>query len=77
LPSKIFSRLEKAVLNTTGTITSSVIRGVKPRQAWTDEEKIEKKGTYRNKVSHPKEYEQQLAISNKFTSTTRMKHVFH
>ena len=44
---------------------------------WTDKQKVEHKGTYRDKVSHPREYEQQLEVNDKFTSTVRMRRVFH
>ena len=44
---------------------------------WTEEDKIKKRGTFRDKGTHEKEYQQQLVIKEKYLSTDRMQHLFH
>ena len=46
-------------------------------KSWTPEEAKKKIGNYRNKVTHAKEYKQQLNVQAKFTSTERMRSVYH
>jgi hypothetical protein len=44
---------------------------------WTVEENEMRKGKYRNKGTHAKEYEQQRAVKDKFMSEPRMRRCFH
>ena len=46
-------------------------------KAWTTNEAIKKIGKYRNKVTHTKEYKQQLTVQSKFTTPERMNSVYH
>jgi hypothetical protein len=45
--------------------------------AWTDEEKEEKKGKFRDKERNSKEYKQQLLVKEKYLCSTRMRSVYH
>jgi hypothetical protein len=46
-------------------------------KSWTEEEKLKKKNKYRDKVSNQREYLQQKAVWGKFTTTERMKQIYH
>jgi hypothetical protein len=46
-------------------------------RTWTVEENEEKKGKFRNKATHAKEYEQQRGVKEKFLSEPRMRRCFH
>jgi hypothetical protein len=46
-------------------------------KTWTEEEKVEKKGKFRDKERNLKEYLQQLEVKNRYFSTDRMRRCYH
>jgi hypothetical protein len=44
---------------------------------WTEEEKIQKKGKFRDKSKNKRKYEQQLKVKQKYLSTSRMRRCYH
>ncbi len=46
-------------------------------KSWTEEEKVEKKGKFRDKIKNRKEYEQQMQVKKKYLSTPRLRRCYH
>ena len=46
-------------------------------KAWTEKEKVEKKGKFRDKEGNPKEYLQQKEVKDKYLSRDRMRRCYH